>query len=377
MKIIHLVLGKVNPERMNGVNKVVYEMATRQHAVGYDVAVWGITQNPVHDYPDRNFITRLFPTGIHPFAVHASLRKAIAALPEDVVFHLHGGFIPVFSKVSVYLKKYRIPFVYTPHGSYNIIAMKKGGWKKAIYLPLFEKPLLRRAAVVHSLGKSEVDGLHSIQPDKKSALIPYGFDTAALSEYSAASFQGNTSGNCIISFCGRIDTHTKGLDLLLTAFASMAKKHHNITLWMIGDSAQRAALEQTAAALGISNHIVFYGAKYGHEKMNLLQQSHLFVHPSRNEGLPTAVLEAAAIGLPCIVSRATNVGEAVEKYKAGWVVEHPDATELAATLDEAIASFNQGTLAAYATAAQQMVAQHYHWSYVLTQLAKMYEACLH
>ena len=62
MEIIHLILGKANPERMNGVNKVVHEMATNQVQRGYLVQVWGITPKPVHDYPDRIFTTCLLYT---------------------------------------------------------------------------------------------------------------------------------------------------------------------------------------------------------------------------------------------------------------------------------------------------------------------------
>ena len=62
MKIIHLVLGKANPLRMNGVNKLVHEMATTQQEMGYNVNLWGITENPIHDYPPRNYRTVLFPS---------------------------------------------------------------------------------------------------------------------------------------------------------------------------------------------------------------------------------------------------------------------------------------------------------------------------
>ena len=51
MEIIHLVLGKANPLRMNGVNKVVHELAEQQCASGLKASVWGITAQPVHDYP--------------------------------------------------------------------------------------------------------------------------------------------------------------------------------------------------------------------------------------------------------------------------------------------------------------------------------------
>ena len=46
-KIVHLVLGKANPERMNGVNKVAHALAATQKDFGYDVEVWVGTREVV------------------------------------------------------------------------------------------------------------------------------------------------------------------------------------------------------------------------------------------------------------------------------------------------------------------------------------------
>src|SRR6201996_597142 len=77
MEVIHLILGKANPDRMNGVNKVVHEMATNQVVNDYPVQVWGITAQPNHDYPDRIFPTRLFQSCRNPFRVDPALKQAL------------------------------------------------------------------------------------------------------------------------------------------------------------------------------------------------------------------------------------------------------------------------------------------------------------
>src|ERR1700761_692708 len=77
MEVIHLILGKANPMRMNGVNKVVHEMATNQVLRGYPVEVWGITASTTHDYPKRNFTTRLFLRGMNPFHMDDELKQAL------------------------------------------------------------------------------------------------------------------------------------------------------------------------------------------------------------------------------------------------------------------------------------------------------------
>ena len=113
MRIIHLILGKANPDRMNGVNKLVCEMVSTQHALGFDVRLWGITKSPIHNYPERNFRTELFQMTSNKLIIHTDIQKAIKALSPDTIFHLHGSFIPEFYHVGKLLTNRKIPFVYT------------------------------------------------------------------------------------------------------------------------------------------------------------------------------------------------------------------------------------------------------------------------
>jgi hypothetical protein len=77
MEIMHIVLGKANPERLNGVNKVVYNLATAQTIAGKKVEVWGITPDTVHNYPERHFKTQLFKTSAFPFGIDKKLIEAV------------------------------------------------------------------------------------------------------------------------------------------------------------------------------------------------------------------------------------------------------------------------------------------------------------
>ena len=69
MEIIHLILGKANPDRMNGVNKVVYQLTTQQAIAGRKVSIWGISKNTEHNYGERNFETRLFQAFRNPIKI--------------------------------------------------------------------------------------------------------------------------------------------------------------------------------------------------------------------------------------------------------------------------------------------------------------------
>ena len=77
MEIVHLILGKANPNRMNGVNKVVYQLASRQSLSKRDVSIWGITKDLNHNYGERPFQTLLF------FLAMVTIFIALAAFVLD------------------------------------------------------------------------------------------------------------------------------------------------------------------------------------------------------------------------------------------------------------------------------------------------------
>ncbi len=218
MEIVHLILGKANPDRMNGVNKVVYQLATYQTIAKKNVSVWGITKNPVHDYGVRNFKTELFQAYKNPFKIDKQLKKKLISSKKEIVVHLHGGWVPIYATLARFLYKHHIPFVLTPHGAYNQIAMQRSGWTKKIYYYLFEKKVLDYARKIHSLGESEVVGLNSFYQNKKSFLLPYGFEAPYISLNPKQKNDVFTIG-----FVGRLDVYTKGLDLLIEALGISKK----------------------------------------------------------------------------------------------------------------------------------------------------------
>ncbi|MFM2361333.1 MAG: hypothetical protein RLZZ316_235 [Bacteroidota bacterium] len=366
MEIIHVVLGKANPARMNGVNKVVNELATQQVMAGEEVSLWGIAQNIEHDYPQRPYKTKLFQAYKSLFKLDPALVAALDEYKDKAIFHIHGGFIPTFYKLGKELYKRKIPFVFTPHGSYNVIALEKSKWRKKLYIELYEKKLLKYAYRIHCLGKSEMDGLQQLYKNDKAVLIPYGFENAALKKEMVL------PKDFVIGFCGRIDIYTKGLDVLLKAFTLFVKQHPHAELWVIGDSNERTDLQDMAEDLGILRHTTFFGSKFGEEKNNLLQQMQLFAHPSRNEGLPTAVLEAASFGIPCVVTEATNVGDFIRKYNCGEVISQPSETELYEAILKIYKNITKNGMEQLSSNAQRMVTEGFNWKTILQHFNKLY-----
>lgn len=367
MEIIHIVLGKANPDRLNGVNKVVFQLATNQSLYHLDVSVWGITKDTSHNYPDRNFKTRLFKKSDNPFQLDPNLKKAILSKKGRAVFHIHGGWIPVFASLSAFLKKNTIEYVFTPHGAYNKIAMKKNSLVKRFYFKLFENRVINHAGKIHCIGKSEVEGLNSIFENEKSILLPYGFQL----QEKVNNLQ-NTNNKMIIGFVGRIDIYTKGLDLLIQAFEQIHYQHPNTCLWILGDGPQRKTLEQMVLQAGIKDHVVFFGSKFGKEKDELIAQMTVFVHPSRNEGLPTAVLEAANQGVPCIVSEATNLAQYINEYNAGVSIKNESLIGLMVAMNQFYHMWRHKALSSMKDNARNMVSTAFDWNKLVFDFNALY-----
>jgi len=83
-------------------------------------------------------------------------------------------------------------------------------------------------------------------------------------------------------------------------------------------------LEYLAGSLGIKNLVEFKG-RVDHDKIpDLMQASHIFLHCSENEGLPVAIMEAMAAGLPVIAAKVGGVPELVKHGVTGYCLNFDD-----------------------------------------------------
>ena len=113
-----------------------------------------------------------------------------------------------------------------------------------------------------------------------------------------------------IVFVGTLEVYYKAPDTLLEALARCRRSGLDFLLSMVGDGRRRVDLERLAATLGIDRAVVFAGLlPAGAAIREQLDRADLFVLPSRQEGLPRAMIEAMARGLPCIGSTAGGIPE--------------------------------------------------------------------
>jgi glycosyltransferase involved in cell wall biosynthesis len=102
----------------------------------------------------------------------------------------------------------------------------------------------------------------------------------------------------------------KGFDVLIAALARTRAAGLDLRLLLVGDGPYRAELERLASRLGVADRVEFLGQlAAGPQVRAVLDAADLYVLPSRTEGLPRALVEAMARGLPCLGSRVGGVPE--------------------------------------------------------------------
>lgn len=121
----------------------------------------------------------------------------------------------------------------------------------------------------------------------------------------------------------------KGQDVLLRALALVQMRGVPFQLDIVGGGDLHQDLVALAADLGISDCVVFHGAKPEQGVRDLHAQAHVFVLPSRSEGLPVACMEALAMGTPTIATRINGIPELIEDGQSGLLVEPEDIAGLA------------------------------------------------
>ena len=135
-----------------------------------------------------------------------------------------------------------------------------------------------------------------------------------------------------VLFVGRLDP-VKGGPLLLEAFARARANHPDAILTVVGDGAERTALETRAKALGLEEAVHFAGFRTQEQVAEHLAQSDMLVLPSFAEGVPVVLMEAMAARLPTIASGVAGVPELVRDGETGFVVLPGDLNTLTDRLD--------------------------------------------
>lgn len=237
--------------------------------------------------------------------------------PDIIIVEQFYGFAG--KRIIRELEKSNSPYVIIPRGELTYLAQKRKYWKKAIANALIFYRFSRKAAAIQYLTDQEqVDS--GEKWNKKGIVIPNGITVPCKTKTEYC----NSGIRCIA--IGRIEPYHKGLDMLIEACGMIADNLRKVlcTIDIFGPDydGRVAELKKQINMLGLEEIIRCHEGLYGADKERELLNSDVFLLTSRFEGHPMALIEALSYGLPCVVTRGSNMKEEVERYQAGWTAEN-------------------------------------------------------
>jgi glycosyltransferase involved in cell wall biosynthesis len=222
--------------------------------------------------------------------VHTAITTPRACLRHDIV-HLHACGPALFAPVARAL------------GRRSVVTLHGRDWAR-------DKWGAAAKAVLHASARVGVRGADAVitvseelapwceeQGAAGTEIIPNGVDPHEPVAWDPAIFPMLRPGGYFL-FLGRL-VPEKGLETLLAA-ASLARV--DLPVVITGGGAYTAGFVGRLRREASEDHVVFTGPRFGLEKRMLLTHARAFVFPSRLEGMPVALLEAMAAGLPLLAS---------------------------------------------------------------------------
>lgn len=178
-------------------------------------------------------------------------------------------------------------------------------------------------------GKSQIMRWSSPEDWHKIDITPLGIDTKG---WVPAPFRERPATFNVITV-GRL-VPVKGYSLLLEAMAMLVAQGRSVRLTFVGDGPERSRLQEHTRRLGILDCVVFAGWKSQEEVLELYRGSDVCALSSFAEGVPVVLMEAMAIGVPCVAPRITGIPELVRDGVEGLLVTAANVEELATAIAE-------------------------------------------
>lgn len=303
-------------------------------------------------------------TGLRDGILGGAMRQRLASLKPDVV-HLHGLWGPSARALAGWQAT---PYVVAPHGMLDSWALARSAAKKRLSGALWERRLLRGAAFVHALAEAEAAAVRAYGYDGRLEIVPNGVELP--DQITPAGFGEQKT----MLFMGRLHPK-KGLAELLSAWALLPQAvwegwHLQVAGWdeinILDD------LRQQSAALGIADRVSFPGGLHGAAKDAALRGASAFILPSYSEGLPMAVLEGWAYGLPVFMTDACNLPEGFAAGAAFCVTTDP--AHMARVLEQVLS--DSQALAAAGAAGRKLAQEQFAWDAIAGRMVAHYQQAL-
>jgi glycosyltransferase involved in cell wall biosynthesis len=288
------------------------------------------------------------------------------------VLHVHGLFSYPTLPACWAARRRSVPYLLRPLGTLDSWGLRQGRWKKALYLRLFERRNLVRAAAVQAVSERERRAVQHLGLPVAVVTVPLGVDPPAGMACRSEGIGPTASADGIVTvlFLSRLHAK-KGIELLLDA-VELLPDEPAVRLVIAGDGEPGYVrnLHERAAEGKAAGRVTFTGFATGHEKRHLFDQADLFVLPSYDENFGLAVAEALSVSLPVVMSEHVALADQIREAGAGLVVPC-DARELAQGIATLVK--DPGLRHRMGQAGRRLAETEFAWPEVARRLLTLYE----
>ncbi|NJK41757.1 MAG: colanic acid biosynthesis glycosyltransferase WcaL, partial [Acaryochloridaceae cyanobacterium SU_2_1] len=168
----------------------------------------------------------------------------------------------------------------------------------------------------------------------------------------------------------------KGIEYGIRAIAILKQEQPNIQYEILGDGYLRESLQTLIAQLQLDDTVHLLGWKQQAEVIDILNKAHILLAPSvtgqkgDQEGIPVALMEAMAMGLPVVSTQYTGIPELIEDGVSGFLVPERDCDAIAHKLKKLIDHSQQWQQ--MGQAGRDYVEAHYNIHPLTKQLMELY-----
>jgi colanic acid/amylovoran biosynthesis glycosyltransferase len=241
---------------------------------------------------------------------HSSFIKSILLLPrlididsrlDNQVQHLHAQFAGIATTAAFLLAQLRgITFSFTAHGS-DIFVYPPQNLRLRLACCAF-------CVTVSDYGKQYLLNEYGQEFEDKIHVVRCGIQTELYLQLRREPC-ATPPRFLTVALLSRV----KGIDVFLRALACYRAKGGNpLEYHIVGDGPERTALQTDVQELGLADWVTFHGLQGVDGVRAQLQGCDIFVLPSRSEGFPVSLMEAAAAGLPLLASQITGIPEILQ-----------------------------------------------------------------
>jgi len=334
MKIVHI--SDIDATSLGGgMNTVVPELIRRQTETDGSIRNFLLLVGEKKDTGSR-----------YSFPVIYGCETPMRFLRDADLLVFHSVYNLRFIFYFLYAVFRNIPYIIVSHGGLSRVALQHGRLKKFFFAKVFLNRFVAKAA---SLCFTSDDEQHN------SAYTGHPYIVVP-NPISIADYPPRLTVECPeeirLVYLSKIDFYYKGLDILFEALRSVKDAFPaNVCIDFYGygnskeiDMAHIPESEKDVLRLieelkrlnAVS--VSYHGPVFGVQKMDILQQSDIYILTSRSEAMPLSITEALSVGTPCLVSYGTNMGRMIESAGAGWATAL-DRDSIARTILAAIGEY--------------------------------------